>query len=666
MAALALLALLAQAPQITIYRDTWGVPTITAETLDNLCYGLGYMQVIDNAERMALNYKIARGRGAEVLGRNQLLADGFLRGLEMEEKAASAKISPTGELVVRSFLAGANRALADKKDEPAWIEAFTRTDVLALAQFVNCAFPLLDLASALLPGVGSNQFAIAPKRSATGHPILSMDPHLEWNGADGGIVWYEVGLKGGGIDFRGVTIPGVPFAAMGHTDKIAWSMTNNNPALTVRYSVVTDPNNKSHYNYHGEWKEFRTKPVVLRFRDGNELKEQTQTVRLTEWGPMLPFHQEAGFVEPIGNFNGFDQSLAMLRAKNVKEFRAALGNRGLSMWNFVFADTEGNIAYQYNATLRKRDPIYEWRSVVPGDTPKTKLGDLLSLDELPNTMNPSSGLLINANSAPWLTPLGPGIDDAWPNYITSYRETTRYVGLADLLTAKKTVDPDMARMIATNTRVPNAGAVVGRLDAAGAKGKLFDALLRWDGRADLDSVGTAAFVYWATQNPAVSQLVMKDALKLHAARLAAPAWTAEEQKAAVDALAPAESALIRDFGRLDVKWGEVMRMRRGAREIGVSGFGFPGLPTAVNPTSGPVARGPLTKKIIANRGSSWRMVVSLEPGHVRSWSVLPYGNSHDSASPFYANQMSLFATRRYKDTKFGELPKDAHPITLSR
>jgi acyl-homoserine-lactone acylase len=662
MAALALLAHLVQSPQIEIYRDNWGVPTITAQTIDNLCYGLGYMQVVDNAERMALNYKIARGRGAEVLGRNQLLADGFLRGLELEEKASTAKISPTAEIMVQSFLAGANRALIEKKDKPSWIEPFTRTDVLALAQFINCAFPLLDLASALMPGVGSNQFAVAPKRSATGHPILSMDPHLEWNGADGGIVWYEVGLKGGGIDFRGVTIPGVPFAAMGHTDKIAWSMTNNNPALAVRYSVVTDPNNRSRYSYHGQWKEFRTKPVVLRFREGNELKDQTQTVRLTEWGPMLPLRSEAGFVEPIGGFSGFDQSLAMLRAKDAKEFRAALANRGLSMWNFVFADTAGNIGYQYNATLRKRDPAFDWRGTVPGDSPKTKLGDLLTLDELPNTMNPASGLLVNANSAPDLTPLGPGMPEKWPGYITSYGETSRYLRLADLLLNKKKIDPAAARQIATDTRVPGAKVAIDRLGAAGAKGKLYDILSRWDGTADLDSVGTAAFVYWASQSPAVSQLVTRAGLS----KGEPPAWTTEEKKAALDALAPAEAGLVRDLGHTDARWGEVMRMRRGTHEIGVSGFGYPGLPTAVNPTSGPVSRGPLNRRIIANRGSSWRMVVSLEPGHVRSWSVLPYGNSHDPASPYYANQMSLFATRRYKDTRFGELPADRQPIRLSR
>src|SRR5258706_15399835 len=73
--------------QITIYRDKYGVPSIHADQLGDALYGLGYVMVQDNADRMARNYKQARGRMAEVDGKGELLKDGFIRSLGIEERA---------------------------------------------------------------------------------------------------------------------------------------------------------------------------------------------------------------------------------------------------------------------------------------------------------------------------------------------------------------------------------------------------------------------------------------------------------------------------------------------------------------------------------------------------------------------------------------------------
>src|SRR5579862_1274845 len=56
---------------VTIYRDRWGIPSIVAQSFPDAAYGLGYAMAQDDAERMALNFKQARGRMAEVEGRGQ-------------------------------------------------------------------------------------------------------------------------------------------------------------------------------------------------------------------------------------------------------------------------------------------------------------------------------------------------------------------------------------------------------------------------------------------------------------------------------------------------------------------------------------------------------------------------------------------------------------------
>src|SRR2546430_2467439 len=72
---------------VTIYRDSFGTPSIAASKLEDAEFGLGYATAMDNAERMARNFKQARGRVAEVDGRSALLTDGFIRALGIEDIA---------------------------------------------------------------------------------------------------------------------------------------------------------------------------------------------------------------------------------------------------------------------------------------------------------------------------------------------------------------------------------------------------------------------------------------------------------------------------------------------------------------------------------------------------------------------------------------------------
>ena len=59
-------------------------------------------------------------------------------------------------------------------------------------------------------------------RRKSGRPILANDPHLQIEFPS---VWYEMHLVAAGLDVIGVTIPGVPFVALGHNARIAWGMT---------------------------------------------------------------------------------------------------------------------------------------------------------------------------------------------------------------------------------------------------------------------------------------------------------------------------------------------------------------------------------------------------------------------------------------------------------
>ena len=312
----------------------------------------------DNAEQMARNFKQARGRRAEVDGQSNLLSDMFLRALGFEERAEkSAPVLPAEPaLLIKRFCEGANRALAEQKSKlPEWIEPFTAVDVICLAQLAQEAFPLQEISGKLLPGAGSNQFAVAPRRSATGHAILSIDPHLAWSGP---LLWYEYSLYSKSFNFRGITLSGLPMGTMGHTDHVAWSMTNNNPRLYDFLTVTSNPANPKQYSYHGEWRDFEEITLDLRYRENGQLKSRKQTVKRTAWGPMVPLRAQAVRMAVPELPAMFQQGLRMARAHSAKEFRQALQMGGLSMWNLVYADTQGHIGYQYNARVPRRSSFF--------------------------------------------------------------------------------------------------------------------------------------------------------------------------------------------------------------------------------------------------------------------------------------------------------------------
>jgi penicillin amidase len=73
---------------------------------------------------------------------------------------------------------------------------------------------------------GSNNWAIAGNRSASGAPLVSNDMHLSLSMPD---IWYEAALHATGstpLDVTGFTLPGMPFVIAGRNEHVAWTYTN--------------------------------------------------------------------------------------------------------------------------------------------------------------------------------------------------------------------------------------------------------------------------------------------------------------------------------------------------------------------------------------------------------------------------------------------------------
>ncbi|TLZ72009.1 MAG: penicillin acylase family protein [Methanobacteriota archaeon] len=97
---------------VTVLRDTWGVPHIFATTNHDLFFALGYVHAQDRMWQMDIQYRFAAGRLSEVLGPKYVEQDAFLRtvGLARMADRYLATLPPADPslLALDAYAAGVN------------------------------------------------------------------------------------------------------------------------------------------------------------------------------------------------------------------------------------------------------------------------------------------------------------------------------------------------------------------------------------------------------------------------------------------------------------------------------------------------------------------------------------------------------------------------------
>ncbi len=657
------------AGQVKILRDRFGVPHVIAADEWSLLYGAGYAQAEDQLENLAINLLRGQGRAAEREGFPQLIFDHLMRLFEIPRRSreAYAALPEDERRPLDAFCAGVNAYLATHRDQaPDWIQSVSADQVLSFAMYVDALFCVShcrdDLATVgikigaleALPNpreitFGSNQFAIAPGRSATGAALLSMDPHLPHSGF---FRWYEMHLVGPGINVMGACFYGSPYVSMGRTPHSAWCMTVNAPDLGDVFVFDINPENPAQYRGLNGWQEFEESEEVYLLSGPKGMVERKQTARRTEIGPVMTERDGKAYVFalPLAASSGRVRQLdRMARAKNVDEFRESLKTLGLPMFNIVYADTAGDIFYVSNGRVPRRDVRIDSHQPRPGHEAWARWQGFHTLDELPQVRNPNSGYLLNTNSGPQnVTPEGAPRPDQFLPYQMGQQANSRWRRLAELLAADASISWEDMHVYAVDTRLEagqqHAGELVQLLRASAqgdssaevAARKVADVLEPWNFRTDLDSRGAALFVHLWLDDELVQAVRSADGAK------------------AVQRAAAVSSDFLEVFGTLDAPWSEFSRVRRGEIEMGVAGCGVhktkggrETIGAALRPSGGPIQEG---RRYLAS-GSSYGMIVDFS-GETQAISCLPYGISADPRSPHFADQLPLYVAGKFKPAWF--------------
>jgi len=333
-------------------------------------------------------------------------------------------------------------------------------------------------------GLGSNNWVVSGSHTATGKPLLANDTHLELSIPP---IWYEIHLTAPGFNAKGFTLPGAPLIVIGHNDHIAWGFTNNGADVQDLFIEKFNPAASDEYQVNGKWMKAQIFDEVIHVK--GQADEHLKVV-VTRHGPIV--HQEGDKVyalrwtalEPGGLGNTYNW---LSKAKNWHEFREIMKNVWGPGQNAVYADVDGNIGYIMAARvpLRKKG---HGEVPVPGDTDEYEWTGYIPFEQLPQALNPDSGLIVTANARVVGPNYKPYLTDRW-------EEPYRTARIYDLLHDKTDLRPiDMLKVETDTYSFPHA-FLADQMSAAAKKvqpkdpraQKLVVALRDWNGIADADS-----------------------------------------------------------------------------------------------------------------------------------------------------------------------------------
>lgn len=279
--------------------------------------------------------------------------------------------------------------------------------------------------------LGSNNWVVSGAHTATGKPLLANDTHLELSIPS---IWYQVHLTAPGWNVAGFTFPGAPLVVIGHNDRIAWGFTNNGADVQDLYIETFNLAAPDEYRVNGAWKKAQMLDEVIHVKGQ---PDEHFAVVLTRHGPVVRRDGTKGYAlrwtatEPGALSNSYNWLGA---AKNWDEFRKAIKQSWGPAQNAVYADVAGNIGYVMSAKVPIRKKGHG-EVPVPGDTDEYEWTGYIPFDQLPQALNPDSGLIVTANARVVGPDYKPYLTDRW-------EEPYRTARIFDLLQGRHDLRPE--------------------------------------------------------------------------------------------------------------------------------------------------------------------------------------------------------------------------------
>lgn len=693
--------------EVTILRDTYGVPHIFGHTDADASYGLAYAHSEDDFLTIQEVLLAARGDLATVYGPDSAPLDYFVDFLRIWDvvNAEYENLSPETRALVEAYADGLNVYAAHHPEEVLpGLFPVTGKDIVAVSveksplfygldstighlfsenpepvptptqaahnwlfsahpfgdtrseRFANPFALLSEQSLAAIPPpaqpfeYNSNEFAIGPSRTSDGQTYLDVNSHQPYTGP---VAWYEAHLHSDeGLDMVGGTFPVSPLIIHGHNRHLGWAFTNSDPDVVDVYRLTINPDNPNQYLFDGAWRELEVRQAKLEVKLIGRLKiTVTREALWSVYGPAVRTENQTYAIRfsAFGTAGIWEQFYRMNKATDLQEWQDAMRLGQLPVFNATYADKEGNIYYLYNGVIPLRDPNYDWTGYLPGDTSKTLWTEYLPFDDLPQVLNPPSGFVQNANGTPFQTTLGVGNPDP-----------SRYSPTLGIDTDLSNRSLRMLELFGNDESITPEELIQYKFDMGYSKDSVVAQFVDMLSHAKMPTPETAraqeVIRNWDLRTDpdnvgaALMVYTLNTLSEKYPGSLSLSGLTEANVNEAMlmDAFTDAVSTLNTQFGRVDLPWGEVNRLLRGPLDLPIGGG-----PDILHATYGELQE---DGRLMITAGDSYVMLVIWDKdGNVSSLSVHQFGSATLRAeSPHYADQAPLLANRQLKPVWFEE------------
>lgn len=496
------------------------------------------------------------------------------------------------------------------------------------------------------PGVGSNNWAVAGSKTASGTPILANDPHL---GLTLPSAWYEIAITTPTFSARGVSLPGQPGIMIGFNEHIAWGETNVGHDVMDYHQINWLDSSHTTYELDGKKKKVTYRVESIKVKDKVEVID---SVKYTFWGPVVDDDKDLALrwlAHDAATGPEIQTFVKGMQCRNYDEYLDATSGFYCPFQNFIYADNHDEIALRVNGNIPLKRKG-QGRLISPGKLSKDDWQGFIPRNQNPQVRSPKKGFVTSANQ--WST--SPDYPYYYSGSFEPYRGriTNRLLAEMDSISAD-----DMMKMqqnvysIQAEESLP---LMLQYLDETYHKHAFIQLLTKWDYNYDADSKAASIYDEWFNQ---FHELLWDEVYtKLDVTALPQPdIWVSigllekdannkffdiaktQKKETARDIVTQAFVKSVAKLGRDLPEWSKVKNAQI-PHLTRLPAFSYSKLSIGGHKHS--------INAMQQSFGPSWRMVIELTEKPV-GYGIYPGGQSGNPASAYYKNNVEKWATGQY-------------------
>jgi penicillin G amidase len=535
---------------VLVERNRFAVPTITAQSMEDLFFAWGFVNAQDRMFQMEFTRRVGQGRISEFAGEEGLDKDIFLRGVGFEERAKqyAQRIDSENRIHYQRYVDGINYYLKENgphlymrllgmKPEPWEI-----SDSIVVGMMLNWTLSYnmkheilyhriiqkigMDKGQRLLNHIpektptiindmltstlddqalgllvkrfdwlmgsrsASNGWVVGPEMTAHGGALFASDMQVHQSKLPSD--FYLVRVRSGDFDVTGAQVVGLPFVASGYNRNCAWGLTNQGADMVDLFMETIDWDKKT---FHFQGQDIPLTRKTFTFTVKGKKKVEKSIYYVGRRPVLSEVFKDLGFDVSL-DWAGFDSIdfqgfFLMNQAKNYDEFMDGARLVRISPQNLTYADDRGNIAFRVvgSMPLREKDT---GNFIADGRDKAGNWNGNIPDDQYPMLKNPSRGFIISSNNK--------NVTD-YPFYLNgTYSPAYRYENIAGMLRGKKNLDVEYFKKVQTDTRTVLSRIItdlVAQQVVLAEEDQHYkmarDLLLSWDGDNTTDSAGASIY-----------------------------------------------------------------------------------------------------------------------------------------------------------------------------